>query len=471
MSNRSRRVIKGAFVLLSLACPAAASAAPVTVNLRVEGATSTIFEGPVVTDVHPVTTPADGQPRTCDGSSVGAPSGPTAIGALDDGARANGFAWDARWDSSFSDYYPFLRVGPDSIDSSSHYLALFVNWAFAEVGGCGQRVAQADDVVFAYEDFASSPLLRLSGPATATTGESVSFRAVDGLDGSPQAGATVAGATTGADGVATVSFADEGIYRVKAERPGAIRSNAVVLCVDPAGAIPCSSTDREAPSLQTPFGAGDPRLPGRVLASTVSRSRTLLVSWAAQDGAGSGVAHSSVEVSEVHTGAAASQAEWRPLVDKAPVSGVHFRGERGSAYRFRISATDRALNTATVVTDPVLMPVDDRDRRLLRLSRAWKRVRVPEAWGRTVVRASRPGATARLRFDGTQVALIGRRLARGGRLQVTVDGESSVVRTRGRSAQRSVLWVSRRLEAGSHSLRLRSLGGGPVELDAVAPSP
>ena len=73
MSNRSRRVIRGALVLLFLACPAAASAAPVTVNLRVEGATSTIFEGPVVTDVHQVTTPADGQPRTCDGSSVGAP--------------------------------------------------------------------------------------------------------------------------------------------------------------------------------------------------------------------------------------------------------------------------------------------------------------------------------------------------------------------------------------------------------------
>ena len=471
MSNRSRRVIRGALVLLILACPAAAFAAPVTVNLRVEGATSTIFEGPVVTDVHQVTTPADGQPRTCDGSSVGAPSGPTAIGALDDGARTNGFVWDARWDPSFSDYYPFLRIGPDSIDSSSHYLALFVNWAFAQVGGCGQRVAQGDDVVFAYEDFASSPLLRLSGPASATTGESVSFKAVDGQDGSPQAGATVAGAVTGADGAATVSFADEGIYRLKAERAGAIRSNAVVLCVDPAGALPCSSTDREGPVVRTPFEASEPDLPGRVLASSASRSRTLLVSWAAQDGLGSGVAHSSVEVSQVHAGAAASQAEWRPLVDKAPVSGVHFRGDRGAAYRFRISATDRALNTATIVTNPVMMPIDDRDRGLLSFSRAWKRVRAQEAWGRTVMRAARPGATARLRFDGTQVALIGRRLARGGRLRVTVDGESRVVSARGRSGHRSVLWVSRTLEAGSHSLRLRSLGKGPVEIDAVAPSP
>jgi hypothetical protein len=34
-----------------------------------------------------------------------------------------------------------------------------------------------------------------------------------------------------------------------------------------------------------------------------------------------------------------------------------------------------------------------------------------------------------------------------------------------------VLWSSSRLKAGSHLLRLRTLGGGPVELDAVAPRP
>jgi hypothetical protein len=123
------------------------------------------------------------------------------------------------------------------------------------------------------------------------------------------------------------------------------------------------------------------------------------------------------------------------------------------------------------VTDPVLIPLDDRDRRLLRLSRGWKRTRAADAWGGTVVRAVRAGATGRMRFRGTQVALIGRKLARGGRLRVTIDSRSRTLRARGRTGHRSVLWVSPRLRSGAHVLRLRSLGRRPVELDAVAPSP
>ena len=180
-----------------------------------------------------------------------------------------------------------------------------------------------------------------------------------------------------------------------------------------------------------------------------------------------------VEVSRASDGAGASQAEpeWRTLLDKSPSNGVHFRGDSGDAYRFRITATDRALNSSSIVTDPVLIPVDDRDRGILHLSRGWKRTRVENAWGRTVVRASEAGATGRMRFRGTQVALIGRKLAKGGRLRVTVEGKSRTLRVRGRTGHRSVLWVSRKLKPGSHALRLRSLGGGPVEVDAVAPSP
>jgi hypothetical protein len=305
------------------------------------------------------------------------------------------------------------------------------------------------------------------------TGQPVQVRVTDGSNSSPQGGATVGGATTGSDGRATLSFAQKGIYRLKAEKPDTIRSNSIVLCVDPPGAAPCTSTDTTAPSLESGFGASDPDLPGRHLASRKGRSRTLLVSWAGQDGAGSGVSNYTVEVSTASDGAGASQAEpeWRTLLDQAPTNGLHFRGASGDAYRFRITARDRALNAATIVTDPVLIPVDDRDRGLLRLSRGWKRTRVERAWGRTVVRAKRAGATGRLRFRGAQVALIGRRLRGGGRLRVTIDGRSRTLRVRGRTPHRSVLWVSPRLREGSHVLRLRSLGGGPVDLDAVAPSP
>ncbi len=113
---------------------------------------------------------------------------------------------------------------------------------------------------------------------------------------------------------------------------------------------------------------------------------------------------------------------------------------RGDAYRFRITATDRALNSASIVTDPVLIPVDDRDRGILHLSPGWKRTRAANAWGRTVVRAERRGATGRMRFRGTQVALIGRKLTKGGRLRVTVDGrepDAASARRRPRTAASS----------------------------------
>jgi hypothetical protein len=464
MTVRPRCALPGALILLSLAAPATAAAAPVTINLRVEGATQTVFEGPVITDAHPVSTPTDGVARTCDGSSVGNPSGPTAIGALDDAARQAGFVWDARWDPSFNDYYPFLRVGPDTIDAN-HYPALYVNWAFAQVGGCGQRVRGGEDVLFAYDDFNASPILRLSGPGSANVGQQVQLRVVDGLTGSPEPAASVGGATTGADGMALVSFAQRGIYRLKAEKPDAIRSNAIVLCVDPAGALPCSSTDTSGPVLRAETPAGDGSL-----ASARGRSRTMLISWAGDDQTGSGVSSYTAEVSEVTGGA--SQAGWRTLVGQAPVGGVHFRGEAGHAYAFRITATDRALNETTVTTDPVIVPVDDRSRRLWRFSeKGWKRSRSGNAWGRTVVRAGDAGASARLRFNGTAVALVGRKLPRGGRLRATLDGKRTTVRLRGRTKHRSVVWTSRTLEAGSHRLVLRTLGSGPVELDAVAPLP
>ncbi len=289
----------------------------------------------------------------------------------------------------------------------------------------------------------------------------------------PAANASVNGTTTGSDGVATLTFNEEGVYRLKADRPDAVRSNTLIVCADPAGAAPCTSSDSTAPVVSSGFDAADPDLPGRTLASRSSRSRTFNVSWGAQDGPGSGVANYSVEVSEVHDGAGASQAEpeWKTLLDKAPTNSLHFRGESGDAYRFRITATDRALNSASITTDPVLIPVDDRDRGLLRLSRGWKRSRAASAWGRTVVRASGAGAIGRMRFRGTQVALIGRKLPKGGRLRVTIDGRSRTLRVCGRSAHRSVLWVSSRFGPGAHTLVLRSLGGGPVELDAVAPSP
>lgn len=469
MSDRIRPGTWVALLALATFAPAvsapAASAAPVSVNLRVEGSTTTLFDAPITTDGHDVTTPSGGTHK-CDGTNGFPPAnpsaGPSATAALDDGARLAGFGFDGPYNDGFDDFF-ITQIGGEQTNAAKFW-GFFVNSTPPDIGGCQQRLTQGDEVLWAYAAFGATPL-KLSGPASATTGSPVTVRVTGGDKGTPEPGASVGGAASGVDGGAELRFDEAGIYRLKADRPDAIRSNTLVLCVDPPGADPCSSTDKAAPTLRV-------SLPGR-FASDGGRSRTILVSWLGDDQTGSGVASYSAEVRKLADGAGASQAapEWRTLLDKTPVTGVHFRGDAGDAYQFRVTAADRATNRSTVETEPVVIPVDDRDRGLWRFSRGWKRMRSQAAWGGTVMRARETGPAARLRFRGSAVALIGRKLASEGRLRATVDGRSRVLRVRGRSAARSVLWTSDRLPSGSHSLTIRSLGRGPVEVDAVAPVP
>ena len=463
MTNRIRGTHAVALAVFAIAAPAAA-ADPVSVNLRVEGQSQTIFDGPVTTDGHNVTTQTSGTHR-CDGTNNGAhpTPGPTATAALDDGARLNGFTWDGEWFEQDFEDFAITRVAGDSA-TSTQFWGYAVNFKFASAGGCQTRVNQGDEVLWIFDAFSKSHILKLAGPAAATTGAPVTVSVTEG-GGAPIPGATVGGAQTGADGKATLSFAEAGIYRLKAERSDSVRSNAISVCIDPPGADPCTSGDKTAPRVV------DVDLPGRELASERGRSRTMVVSWQADDGNGAGVAYYAVDVREVANGIRASQADWRAITDRTATPSARFRGESGQAYQFRISAVDRATNRGTVESDTVLVPVDDRDRRLLRFSRGWTRTPRPSAWGETVRRTTEAGPTAKLRFRGRRVSLISRRMPKGGRVRLTVGGRSKVLSLRGRSGPRRVLWTSRRMRDGAHVLRIRSLGGGPVEVDAVAPRP
>jgi hypothetical protein len=466
MTHTTRRAtLVGAFAgACAIAAAPAAPAAPVSVNVRVEGATETHFEGSVATDGHAVTTVAGGT-HPCDGTNNGAFQAPvpTPTAALDDAAKAGGFAWDGTWDDGFQDYFTTSIAG-ESQNPPSQFWGIYVNSVLAQTGGCQIELKQGDEVLFAFDAFSKTSVLELRGPRAATAGVPVAVTVVDGERGTPVEGAAVRGVRTGGDGRAALRFDTPGIYRLKAEAAGAVRSNALSLCVDRRGADPCSFGDSMAPRI-------DWRLPGR-LASERGRSRTMLLSWAGDDGTGSGVASYGVEVRKLADGAGPDEPapEWKRLLQGSKGTSLHYRGEAGDAYRFRITAVDRAANTATVETDPVVLPVDDRSRRLWRFSKGWKRTRTDAAWGGSVIRA-RGKARARFRFRGRRVALIGRLLPKGGRLRVTVKGRSKVLRLRGRSGHRSVLWTSRGLRAGEHRLTIRSLGRGPVELDAVAPLP
>jgi len=229
---------------LLLAC-GTAWAAPATVNLRVEGATSTIFEAPVTTDGKVIT--KGGNTLVCDGTSdPGNPGpGPTAISALDDASIPGG------WDVSSAD---FINRIDGEASNATQFWGIALNHRPIDVGGCGQHVAAGDEVLFAFDffdaTFAERPVLSLSGPPRAATGQPVSFLVDETvleaphpaprefLEG-PAAGVAVGDAVTDPDGVATTTFPATGLVRLKAERPGSIRSNAVLICVSDTGTGDC----------------------------------------------------------------------------------------------------------------------------------------------------------------------------------------------------------------------------------------
>src|SRR5919199_782522 len=122
VSRLGRRAMPAALVA-SAAFAAPALAVPAAVTLRVEGPTTTTFEGSVTTDGHDVTT-ASGGTHHCDGTNGGVnpTPGPSATAALDDGAKLGGFTWDGTYSSGFDDYL-ISRIGPDS-QTASQFWAL-----------------------------------------------------------------------------------------------------------------------------------------------------------------------------------------------------------------------------------------------------------------------------------------------------------------------------------------------------------
>ena len=458
---RSRLVPTTLLVACALAAPAA-QAAPASIQLRIEGRNSTIYEGPVTTD-RKVVRPEPGEDHNCDGTNNGSPNqpGPTPITALDDARSIGGYTWAGTWFPSFEDYQ-VDRIGPDAV-TDSEFWGQYVNSKASMVGGCQEIVRTGDEALWAFDAFSKAHVLKLAGPTSGTTGRPVSVRVTDGDTGAPLAGTSVGGSTTGADGRVALTFADEGIYRLKATRADSVRSNVLVLCVDPQGAAACTSTDRVAPKLEV-------LLARDTLATELGRSRTVLFSWQGEDPGGSGVTGYSVDVAELSgAGVNASADVFRPFVSRTPLTRASFRGDAGSSYRFRVTAFDRAINRASSESGVISIPVDDRGGPLK--LKGWKRLRRKGAWGGTVIRSKGEGSVAKLRFRGRRVALIGRKLRRGGRVRVVVDGRSRVVSMRGKPRFRRVLFTSRRLRPGIHSVRVTTLSGSPVELDAVAPLP
>jgi hypothetical protein len=217
---------------LSCAAPASAVAAPTEVTVRVEGATKTIFEGTVTTDVHEVNGGDNSGAHKCDGTNGGAGTvpGPTPTGALDDATKLSGLTWQGDYSASFSDFQ-VNRIGPDAATDKAFW-GVGVNGKSLEVGGCQQLVSDGDEVLWAYDLFSKKHVLRAVASHRVRAGRLLTVRVVDTQNGrTPVAGATIGGKRTNADGVVKLRFRTTGTKRLKATKDDSLRSNQLAVKV------------------------------------------------------------------------------------------------------------------------------------------------------------------------------------------------------------------------------------------------
>jgi hypothetical protein len=248
-----------AVCLISLSPAAAAAAAPIAVNLRVEGSAKTLFEGPVSTDAETFSTASSNGEHPCDYHHNGSAEGfenegvfsGTPTTALRDAALSAGLPFDAKWFGSGpegkgnpGDFF-VAQVGPDSNETSGSFASwgYAVNYLTSNVGGCQIALAPGSEVLWAYNYFNLAHRLSLSSPASAAVGVPFSVHVVDGSTGAPQPGVAIgevaAGVTTtipgssatDAAGNATIVLSRAGTPTLKATAPGAVRSNGVPVCV------------------------------------------------------------------------------------------------------------------------------------------------------------------------------------------------------------------------------------------------
>jgi hypothetical protein len=274
ISRRMLPALAGVLVSLLLSLSASASAVPITVNLRVEGSSATLFEGPVSNEaILPpgITTESSPAPEPCDvadngsnGGFVASAANPTS--ALYEAALANHLAFNAEWFTSLHDF-EVTKVGTDVNGGEAEGFPSWgyaVNFTTANVGGCQFQLAPGSEVLWAYNYFNLKHLLSLSGPATVTTGAPFTVHVTDGQTGEAISGAAigalVGGVTstsasspmTDTSGNATVTLSQVGTETLKATQSESVRSNGLAVNVVPISACACVLTLLPAPALVPP---------------------------------------------------------------------------------------------------------------------------------------------------------------------------------------------------------------------------
>jgi len=237
-------------LVMAVLAVAPALAAPATVTVRAEGLSGTLFQTTVTTTTAPVNN--DGQAgHECSGTS--------AAGALQ---QATGGDWGGEWFGPALGYQVH-RIGSATDDPNSTYWNFWVDYAASMTGVCGAELKNGDEVLLYLDCFAvcqpRNPLKLSRVPARAEPGSAADVL-VETFDFNgplgPVAGATVSVAgqtyTTGANGIAHITFSGSGPVNVRATKTGSVPSATLSTCLSTGsdglcGSVVPSPPDKTAP--------------------------------------------------------------------------------------------------------------------------------------------------------------------------------------------------------------------------------
>src|ERR1700677_1156848 len=113
--HRLHSTVLSVAFLIAILAPSVAQATPTQVNVRIEGKSETLFEGPIWTEGHDVEASSDTRERPCDGTNnhQHTTPGPTPTAAGVDAVGILGETFDGQWYTGYDDYF-ITRWGQDA---------------------------------------------------------------------------------------------------------------------------------------------------------------------------------------------------------------------------------------------------------------------------------------------------------------------------------------------------------------------
>jgi hypothetical protein len=504
----------------------ATSAGATTVDVRIEGRSQTLFEGPVRNAGGPVRASSDTRQRTCNGTNnLQHPlPGASATSAAVDGIRLAGMDFDATWFPGFDDYY-VERFGPDrEALGAEEYWGILVNDAFTPVGGCQAQVVERDRVLWAFDAFHERGFLKLAAAGDANPAPAPIASAVVGEpfpvvvtrtygDTNPTfarwAGAKVAPVTTAengtqrtepqaagtvttaSDGTADVVFGAPGWHRIKAEDgAGAIRSNRLDVCVGATAGATCGPPPADTEVRQAPPLPPDPDPPATHVDPVPPPAKTtpdptpppvgapvLELPRFTASGAKQGRVSLRWRVLQPGAGIARWQFASRLAGQRSGTYVVRAKGTKGTSAQLALPAgrtwsvqatfVDALGRAVSEVVGDVLVPVDERARTVRRTGR-WRAAKDAKAWKGGILRGS-VGARLQTKLAAGRLVLLVRGVRRRTDLEVTAGTRRTTYRITGSTtAQTRELALPKRTAAGTVGVRVVA---GELGIDGLGVRP